>query len=74
MNNIKEKLKEVTKRSDAEVAIIDDILNSHVLIGKNNKDKIVADFMEKLNLNYEEADTLYNQCSEIIVKGIFKRK
>lgn len=74
MNNIKEKLKEVTKRSDTEVTIIEDILNSHFLIGKNNKDKIVADFMEKLNLNYEEADTLYNQCSEIIVKGMFKRK
>lgn len=74
MNNIKEKLKEVTKRSDTEVTIIEDILNSHFLIGKNNKDKIVADFMEKLNLNCEEADTLYNQCSEIIVKGIFKRK
>lgn len=74
MNSIKEKLKEITKRSDAEIAIIDDILNSHFLIGKNNKDKIVADFMERLNLNYEEADALYNQCSEIIVKGIFKRK
>ena len=74
MNNIKEKLKEVTKRSDEEVAIIDDILNSHFVIGKNNKEKIIADFKEKLNINYEEADNLYNQCSEIIVKGIFKRK
>ena len=29
MNNMKEKLKEVTKRSDEEVAVIDEILNSH---------------------------------------------
>lgn len=74
MNNIKEKLKELTKRSDEEVTIIDEILNNHFVVGKNNKEKIVADFKEKLKLNDEEADNLYNQCSEIIVKGIFKRK
>lgn len=74
MNNIKEKLKELTNKSDEEVTIIDDILNNHFIIGKNNKEKIVEDFKERLNLNDEEADNLYNQCSEIIVKGIFKRK
>ena len=36
--------------------------------------EIAEDFKEKLNLTDEEADNLYNQCSEIIVKGIFKRK
>ncbi len=74
MNNIKEKLKELTNRSDEEVTIIDEILNNHFIVGKNNKEKIVADFKEKLNLNDEEADNLYNHCSELIVEGIFKRK
>lgn len=74
MNNIKEKLKELTKRSDEEVAIIDEILNSHLVIGKHNKEKIIADFKAKLNLSDEDADNLYNQCSEVIAKGIFKRK
>lgn len=74
MNNIKEKLKELTNRSDDEVTIIDEILNNHFIVGRNNKEKIVAGFKEKLNLTDEEADNLYNQCSEIIVKGIFKRK
>ena len=74
MNNVKEKLKEVTNRSDEEITIIDEILNNHFVIGKNNKEKIMADFREKLNITPEEADNLYNQCSEIIVKGIFKRK
>ena len=74
MNDIKLKLKEVTKRSDEEIAIIDDILNTHFVIGRHNKEKIIEDFKEKLNLNYEQADELYNQCSEIIVKGIFRRK
>ncbi len=74
MNSIKEKLIEVTGRSENEVLIIDDVLNNHFVIGRHNKEKIIADFMERLNINYEEADTLYNQCSEIIVKGIFRRK
>ena len=73
MNDIKERLKELTKRSDEEVAIIDEILNSHFLIGKNNKKSIIADFKEKLNLNDKQADELYNQCSEIIVKSILKK-
>ncbi|MCI9245866.1 MAG: hypothetical protein HFJ30_01775 [Clostridia bacterium] len=74
MNNIKEKLKELTNRSDDEITIIDEILNNHFIVGRNNKEKIVADFKEKLNLTDEEADNLYNQCSEIVVKGIVKRK
>lgn len=74
MNNIKEKLKELTNKSDEEINVIDEILNSHFIVGKNNKEKIIADFKEKLNLSDEGADNLYNQCSEIIVKGIFKRK
>lgn len=74
MKNIKEKLKELTNKNNNEINIIDEILNNHFVIGKNNKEKIVADFKEKLNLNDEKADNLYNQCSEIIVKGIFKRK
>ena len=73
MNNIKEKLKELTNRSEEEIALIDEILNNHFIIGQNNRKKIIADFMEKLNITEEEADDLYNQCSEIIVKGIFKR-
>lgn len=74
MNNIKDKLKEVTNLSDEKVTIIDEILNNHFIIGKNNKEKIIADFKEKLNLTDEEADNLYNQCSEIIVKGIFNKQ
>ena len=73
MNNIKEKLKELTKRSDEEIVIIDEILNNHFVVGKNNKEKIIADFKEKLKISDEEADNLYNQCAEVIVKGIFNR-
>lgn len=74
MDNIKYKLKELNKRNDDELTIIDGILKNHFIIGKNNQKKIIKDFIEKLNITDEEADDLYNQCSEIIVKGIFERK
>ena len=74
MNNIKQKLKKLTNRNDEEIVIIDKILNDHFILGKNNKKKIISDFKEKLKIKDDEADDLYNQCCEIIVKGIFNRK
>jgi len=73
MKDIREKLKEVTKRSDEECNIINDVLNNHFIIGHNNKKKIIDDFVEKLDISVSAADKLYNTCSEIIVKGIFKK-
>ena len=74
MNDIKEKLKKLTNRSDEEIVIIDEILNNHFVIGKNNKKNIIEDLKSKLKITDNEADSLYNQCSEIIIKGIFKIK
>lgn len=73
MKDIREKLMQATGRSAQECEIINEILNSRFLIGHNQKDKFVADFMEKLNLSHDEADELYNQCAEVIVKGIFRK-
>lgn len=73
MNDMKKLLQEKTNRSETECIIINDILNSHFIIGKNNKEKICEDFKEKLNLTDEQADDLYNKCMELIVKGIFRQ-
>lgn len=74
MKDIRGKIKELTNRSEEECNIINDILNNHFIIGKNNKIKICEDFKNKLNINDEDADDLYNMCYEIIVKSIFNRK
>jgi len=74
MKDIKGRLQELTGRSPEECEKIDEILNSHFLIGHNNKDKFIADFEEKLSLSHDEADELYNQCMEVIVGGFFKKK
>lgn len=73
MKEITTKLMELTGRSEEECAKIDEVLNSHFLIGHNQKDKIVNDFCNVLGIDSAEADKLYNQCMETIVKGIFKK-
>lgn len=73
MKNITTKLMETTGRSQQECEIIDEILNNRFIIGHNQKDKIKSDFMQKLNITEAEADELYNQCAEVIVKGIFRK-
>lgn len=73
MKNITTKLMETTGRSQQECEIINEVLNGRFIIGHNQKDKIISDFVEKLNISNEEADELYNQCAETIVKGIFRK-
>lgn len=68
------KLQEKTDYSEQKCILINDILENHFIIGRNNKEKIKKDFVEKLDITEEEADDLYNVCAEILVKGIFRRK
>lgn len=70
--NYVSKLMEETNKTEQECIIINDILENHFIIGKNNKEKIKEDFINKLNIDESEADKLYNICAELIVKGIFK--
>lgn len=73
MNEIITKIMKATGRTEAEAMKIDEVLNSHFIVGRKQKDKIMNDFCAALGISAEEADELYNQCMEIIVKGIFKR-
>lgn len=73
MKDITAKLMEITGRNEEECMKIDKVLNSHFLIGHNQKDKIVNDFCSELGIGIDEADELYNQCMETIVKGIFRK-
>lgn len=73
MKEIRTKLMEVTGRSEEECAKIDEVLNNHFIIGHHQKEKIVNDFCTVLGIEVAEADELYNQCMEVIVKGIFRK-
>lgn len=71
-NNFINKLMEITNYSEENCILINNIMENHFIIGRNNKIKIMNDFIEKLDISKEEADELYNICMKIIIKGIFK--
>lgn len=66
------KLKETTSYDEKECLIISEILDKFFIIGHNNKEKIINEFVEKINIPVDEANKLYNICAEIIIKAIIK--
>lgn len=67
-------LVEKTNRSEDECILLNKIIENHFIVGKTNKEKIINDIIQNLNLEYNEADELYNTCIENILKGIFKHR
>ena len=65
-----DRLVKETNKDINECIIICDCLENHFFIGKNNKEKIVLELMEKLNLNSEEANEIYEISSNIFVSEI----
>lgn len=59
-------LKEKTNLSEENCLIVNDILESHFLIGKNNKEKIIEDLINRLNINELKANEIYNTSMSII--------
>jgi len=64
------KLGEVTNLSEEKCVIINDILEEHFIIGKNNKKKIISDISEKLKTTREESENIYESAMSIIGSGI----
>ena len=67
---LKKKLGEVTNLSEEKCIIINDILEEHFIIGKNNKEKIISDISEKLETTREESENIYELAMSIIGSGI----
>ena len=59
-------LGEKTNLNEEKCIILNDILESNFFIGKKNKEKIIIDIKEKLSLNENEADKLYEIAMSII--------
>lgn len=73
MMNKNEFVKELVKQTGYEeekCAKINSIIEDTFFIGKKNKEKMIADFKEKLNVDEEEANKIYETAIEIISKGI----
>ena len=61
-----EKLQHETQYSQEQCILINDVLESHFIFRKKNKIKVVAELMEKLAVEEEEADRVYELCMSII--------
>ena len=68
MNKAKffEKLEETTNYDKEKCKIVNDVIESHFIVGKNNKEKIINDFINRLNIDRDEAQNLYNNCVAIL--------
>ncbi len=64
--NFVDKLSKETGYSNDKCMIVNDVIESHFIIGKNNKEKILKDFEDRLNIERNEADDLYNKCIFIL--------
>ncbi len=64
------KLGKLTNLEEEKCIKINEILESHMIIGKKGKEQIICDLMEKLKFDKEKANNIYNICMEIIGKGL----
>lgn len=71
--NFVEKLNKETGYDKEKCMIVNEVIESHFIIGKNNKAKILNDFKDKLNIDKEEAENVYNKCISIL-GNTFKTK
>lgn len=63
-------LSEKTKLTTSDCEAINAILKQHPIIGKKNKEKIIADIIEKLSKSNEEAEQLYETSAEILTSAL----
>lgn len=59
-----------TNYDEEKCILINNILEKHFLIGKKNKEEIVNEIKEKLNISSNEADEIYNISIGIITKEL----
>lgn len=63
-------LERVTGLSTEKCIIINSILEDHFIVGKKNKEKMICDIMETLDMNDAEAEKIYESAMSIIGTGI----
>lgn len=69
-NEFIDELSKVSGYDREKCVLVNDILESHFIVGRKNKEKIVNDFIEKLSFSEEEADKMYNTVMDVFAKGV----
>lgn len=65
-----QELEKVTGLDNSKCIIINDIIEKHFIIGKKNKEKMVADIIDKLKMTKDQAEEIYESSMSIIGGGI----
>ncbi|MCI8412026.1 MAG: hypothetical protein HFJ40_06325 [Clostridia bacterium] len=63
-------LEKVTGLDNGKCIIINSILESNYIVGKKNREKIMCDVMEQLEMSREEAEKIYEFVMSILGNGI----
>ena len=66
-------VQEISKQTNRDIKdsiIIADCFDNHFIVGKKNKEKTVLDIAEKLEIDYDEANDVYDKVSKIIATAI----
>ncbi len=56
--------------SEDKCLIINEILEDNFFLSKKNRDKIIDELIQKLEINHEEAVMIYDVATKIIIKEI----
>lgn len=68
-----EELKNKTNYTKEQCNLINEVLDNTFLIGKKNKDKMIEQFIEKLNIDNDEANKVYETVMSIIGSNILDK-
>lgn len=71
--NFIEELSKATGLDHRDCVIVNDILESHFIVGKKNKEKMIFDIAEKLHLSKERAENIYDSAMSIIGTGVIDK-
>ena len=63
-------LAKLTNLSEEKCITINNILENTFLIGKNNKEKMINKFEEKLEITKEEAESIYEKAMSILATSL----
>lgn len=64
------RLEEELKLEREKCIVINSIIEDTFLLGKKNKEKMIARFIEELSVSEEEANNIYETAMSIISNGI----
>lgn len=66
MNELKNRI----NYNDKKMKIIKEILEEKMFIGRKNKNRIINNLIEKLNIDNEEANKIYNEFISVFMNRI----